>query len=175
MTDERYRIECEARRSGSGLYRSSDEEGIVFSYKIVRENGISRIYHICLSNSRSEDFCGVIHVKALMPADDPLFFMPGYMYGSNTAEMPSSGRKAFPRLKKNAESRPESPFFMTRSDRLAEPVSMIYDNGTVMGISADPCLYDDNRMFIQFNGFSCSIDDNGSSSVGYTIGYENAP
>jgi len=111
-----------------------------------------------------------------MPADDPKFFMPGYMYDSNTAEMPSSGRKAFPRLKKDPGGRPESPFFMTRSDRLAEPISLIYNRETVLGISASPVISGSQDVgFAQFGGFSCNINDQGGASVGYTLGYENAP
>ena len=65
---------------------------------------------------------------------------------------------------------------MTRSDRLAEPVSLMFDNGQVLGLSAAPCITNaQTGSFINFNGFSCNISDNGLVSVGFTLGYENAP
>ncbi len=178
MADNKsYKLNCEVRRCGTNNgYYSPGDAGISFSVNPIRDNDISRVYRISLKNSRSVDFCGVILIKAVMPADDPKFFMPGYMYGSNTAEMPSSGRKAFPRLKKAPEGNSESHFFMTRSDRLAEPVSLIYENGTVLGISASPVVANkQDGSFMQFGGFTCNIDDSGGCSVGYTLGYENAP
>ena len=114
------------------------------------------------------------------------------MYNTNTAEKPSSGRKAFPRLKRNPEGKPESEFFMTRSDRLAEPVSLVYAEGRVSGIAAPPywvkengksvpisfaggCKKPGNATFFRYGGFSCNINDCGRVSVGYTLGYEDAP
>ena len=81
---------------------------------------------------------------------------------------------------------------MTRSDRLAEPVSLVYDSGRVRGIATPPYWIDDNgnvipvafqdgkvnpqkTTFFQYGGFSCNVNDNGLASVGYTLGYENAP
>ena len=145
-----------------------------------------------ITNTSEEDFSGVIHIKLMSEESDPRIFMPGYMYNTNTADKPSSGRKAFPRLKKNPGGMPESAFFMTRSDRLAEPVSLMYGSGRVKGIAAPPYWVLENGAavpvsfkngkkcpehadFLQYGGFSCNIDDNGRVSVGYTLGYEDAP
>lgn len=156
------------------------------------ESVICKKYSVRITNESGKDFKGVVHIKVLTDSDNPGFFMPGYMYNSNTAYMPSSGRKSFPRIKKDPSGMPESEFFMTRSDRLAEPISMIWDSGRVIGIAAAPywlsndtgmipVSYSDgknrsvNASFIQYVGFSCNINDNGRASIGYTLGYENAP
>jgi len=101
--------------------------------------------------------------------------MPGYIYNRNTADFPSSGRKAFPRLKENPAGLPESSYFMTRSDRLSEPVSLIYDKGHIFGIAASPYFKDKKSGMVKFNGFTCNFDEKGYASAGYTLGYENAP
>ena len=168
-------IICEVRRKGSAeQYIPCSECGIDFSYDAVSEDDLKRIYRVTVTNTDPEDFHGIINVMVKSAAENPKFFMPGYMYDRNTADMPSSGRKAFPRIKENASTMPESSFFMTRSDRLAEPISLIYDNGTVMGISAVPVITGEDGSFVQYCGFSCCIEE-GCASAGYMLGYENAP
>ena len=171
-----FSVTCLVRKKGDAEeYTSCREYGIEFSYTLVSEDDLKRVYKAAITNTGSEDFNGVIHMKVQVETKNPKFFMPGYMYDRNTADMPSSGRKAFPRLKAAASDMPESFFFMTRSDRLAEPISLIYDNGTVTGISAPPVITEKDSSFVQFCGFSCSLEENGCSSAGYTLGYENAP
>lgn len=157
-------------------YYDAKEAGISFNLAEKSKNDFSTVYEAELINEGDEDFAGVIHIKVITALEDPKFFMPGYMYNRNTADMPNSGRKAFPRIKINPGKMPESEYFITRSDRLAEPVSMVYGSGRVVGISAAPTIESrENHEFIQFAGFSCNINDGGSASVGYTLGYENAP
>lgn len=169
-------IVCLIRKKGdSEQYGSCSENEIEFLCTPVSSDNLKSVYQVTITNTGAEDFNGVIHVKVQVKSANPKFFMPGYMYGRNTADMPSSGRKAFPRLKAGASNMPESSSFMTRSDRLAEPLSLIYDNGTVTGISAAPVISGKDGSFVQFSGFSCCLEEGGSSSVGYTLGYENAP
>ena len=171
-----FSIVCLARKKGDAKqYVSCSEYGLEFSCTPASADGLKNIYQITITNTGSEDFNGVIQLKVQVQAENPKFFMPGYMYDRNTADMPSSGRKAFPRLKAGASDMPESPFFMTRSDRLAEPLSLIYDHGTVTGISAAPVISGKDGSFEQFCGFSCCLEEDGGSSVAYTLGYENAP
>ena len=155
-------------------------------------NPIGTDMRVRITNTSKTDFKGILHLKLMIDADSPKFFMPGFMYNTNTADMPSSGRKAFPRLKRNPAGKPESEFFMTRSDRLAEPVSLVYSEGRVWGIAAPPywvqetgkavpVSFEDGRKkpenapFLQYGGFSCNINDEGRVSVGYTLGFEDAP
>ncbi|MBO4415699.1 MAG: hypothetical protein J5824_06930 [Lachnospiraceae bacterium] len=158
----------------------------------VNANSIFTDMQVRITNISEADFKGVVHIKLMADEKEPKFFMPGFMYNTNTAEKPSSGRKAFPRLKRYPAGMPESEFFMTRSDRLAEPVSLIYAEGKVKGIAAPPYWVKDNGKavpirfengvkkpenaeFFQYGGFSCSINDDGRVSAGYTLGYEDAP
>lgn len=175
---DNYKLNCQCRSidEKNDDYIDSDKINIIFNAEKLSSDKIKTVYKITLENKNKNDFTGVIHFKLIASLKNPKFFMPGYMYNRNTADMPSSGRKAFPRIKIDGNALPESPFFMTRSDRLAEPVSLIYGDKNVLGISAAPCLTDkENGSFINYNGFSCNINDNGFISTGYTLGYENAP
>lgn len=156
-------------------YIDSKEHGLNVIYDLIEETPVAKKYKVTLKNTGLNDFSGIIQIKVLGNKNRPKVFMPGYIYNNNTADFPSSGRKAFPRLKTNSSTLPESPYFMTRSDRLAEPMSLIYDSGNIWGIAASPYFTDKNTGDILFTGFSCNIDDNGFASAGYTLGYENAP
>ena len=173
-----YGLKCVVRPAGEPgtAYVPAEQRGLKWEYRKTSEDEISSVYRVSVSNDAACDFLGVIHFKVCTDAREPKFFMPGYMYDRNTADLPSSGRKAFPRVKRGGGKMPESEFFMTRSDRLAEPVSMIYDEGRVLGISAAPCITNPaTGRFELFCGFSCNINDGGQASAGYTLGYENAP
>ena len=190
-----WRLTAAVRRSGEEIeYRDADKEGIrvEFTHDIGYGCDICTRYMVEIENESGNDFQGIIHIKIVTGSGEPKFFMPGYMYNRNTADMPSSGRKAFPRIKRNPSGKPESEFFMTRSDRLSVPISMIWDEGKVIGISASPYWTETNgkstpvsfacgrkdetdKEFKQYAGFSCNINDNGNVSIGYTLGYENAP
>ena len=179
-------------RESSYLPAEAYDLNVVFSLDEDNIDTISKEVTVRITNTSENDFKGVVHIKLLIDEKDPKFFMPGFMYNTNTADKPSSGRKAFPRLKRNPGGMPESEYFMVRSDRLAEPLSMVYCPGRVKGIAAPPYWVNDNGKtvpvsfadgvkrpdnsgFLQFGGFSCNVNDNGGISVGYTLGYENAP
>lgn len=179
-------IKLEARRAFTDevQYEPIDRIGLCGCVNKKQDMDNGSLYEIHIKNESKEDFIGVVHIRLEIDVkdfctDDLKFFMPGYMYGNNTADMPNHGRKEFPRIIPGAYSRPESNFWMTRSDRLAEPVSILYYGGRVLGISAKPCLIDENGDFKQFCGFTCGVwGDNTEckkASVGYTLGYENAP
>ena len=196
-------INFEARRAGSPeKYNTAESEGIdvsVVEKSKVAFDGLNsadggiECLKLSFKNIKDTVFEGVIHIKAVRECKAPKVFMPGYMYGSNRAEAPSTGRKAFPRLKKEPKGMPESDFFMTRSDRLAEPVSLVYDEGRVFGIAAAPYLVGEDgnytqsdmkrpvaqEQFYRFCGFSCGLINGKDGALGayagYTLGYENAP
>ena len=185
---EKLQFLCEVRKVGSDNYKNAAEEGIDVTFAPGKKEGILQMVDVTLTNTK-EDFSGVLHVKVKVPQQKPKFFMPGYMYGRNTGEKPNSGRKDFPRIREGSQKCPESEYWMTRSDRLAEPMSLIYDEGRVVGVSATPYWigtkdkkkeaegdYDSvEQPFYQYSGFTCRMNDDGQSSVGYTLGYENAP
>lgn len=171
-------IKVSAKRAGdtSGAYSAAKEQGLGYEITELEGHKLGGTYRVKLVNNNATDFCGVVHIRLTAPPDSPKFFMPGYMYNTNTGDMPNSGRKSFPRIRRGAEKMPESEYFMTRSDRLAEPVSLMYEKGHILGISAAPTINNKKTgVFERFCGFSCNINDNGMASVGYTLGYENAP
>lgn len=175
-------IVCEVRKIEDKAinYYEAEKAGLSLQINDISSDELKTIYRVTIKNTSAKDFEGVIHLKIKANLEDAKFFMPGYMYNRNTAEMPSSGRKAFPRIRKDVWDFAESPFFMTRSDRLAEPVSLMYGNGQVLGVSAAPYIKgreagESVEESTQFCGFTCHVDDDGAASVGYTIGYENAP
>lgn len=117
------------------------------------------------------------------PADEPRFCLPAFLVGRNGGDGPTEVVREFPRLRFGGPTRPASPWWMVRADRLSHPVAAAFSGGRVVGLSASPYLVrDDDEVqgwspgragaFEQFCGFTCSLDE---GSVGYTLGSENAP
>lgn len=136
-----------------------------------------------IHNYGEQAWSGIIHVELPFKKQNPRFFLPAFMYGRNRGEAPQNVPNEFPRLREGNPSRPSSPWWMVRSDRLSHPVAMVYDECRVYGICASPYWISSgkgkqqwqpglNGEFIQYSGFTCSIE---KGSVGYTLGYENAP
>ena len=184
--------------SESTAYRPISESNLKVSVSGEEATNLGRKIIVTVNNDTVRDWVGVIKFEAAFKADKPLFFMPGFMYGRNTGSFPRGGRKEFPRIRKSECVRPESKDWMVRSDRLAYPVSLIYDNGKILGISASPYFVKENKTkvpcdvkddtsvskdFYQYSGFTCcmnrEITKNGETgeyaTCGYTLGYENAP
>ncbi len=143
------------------------------------------LYDIEIKNPGNELWEGIIHIEVKINQINTRFFMPAFLYGRNRGEvnrLPNS--KLYPRLREGAVDIPYSPYWMVRADRLSHPVSMMYTEGRILGISGSPFLIlktdkteiwspDNQEKFSRFNGFSCSLEN--GSSIGYTLGYENAP
>lgn len=183
-------MECEVRLLGDAKteYIPSEKANILFSCSLKSQDEIAKFYDVSIKNNSLDDFVGIIHIKVTKNTANPKIFMPGYMYNTNTADMVMDNRKAFPRIKHNSECKYESPFWMTRADRLAVPVCLAYDNGKIFGISSSPYWMgndSDYKMYVPYdraagslykhNGFSCEVKENGTTSLGFTLGYENAP
>ncbi len=138
--------------------------------------------HVSLHNANSTSWSGVIHIELPFPNQNPRFFLPAFMYGRNRGESPQDVTHEFPRIRKEMK-RPSSPWWMVRSDRLSHPVAAVYDNGTIYALSASPYFILDRSGkkewkpnacgdFYQYSGFTCSLE---KGTIGYTLGYENAP
>lgn len=155
------------------------------SVKILEGNGTlkdpSRI-RVRIRNENKDKWIGVIHVEMPFNKKEPQFFLPAFMYGRNRGECPQNVPNEFPRLRENL-NRPSSPDWMVRGDRLSHPVALVYDTNKVYGLSASPYfIYNGVQKlqwypqlegnFYQYTGFSCSLT---KGTVGYTLGYENAP
>lgn len=184
-----------ARSMGSEDYLPLEETGLVTECRAEAGDGTPRDpfrLEVTVSNpGETAKFC-VIRIETAADADDPSFFLPGYFYGHNTGELPDSGRKPFPRVRKGKSGKPFSDFWMTRSDRLALPAAFMKDGSRVRGISA-PAWYalkdgqtvpampgEDPKDLFRFAGFTFRTNGDpekkdDTAAVGYTLGYENAP
>lgn len=138
---------------------------------------------ITLRNYGAMAWAGVIHAELPFIKSNPRYFLPAFMYGRNRGEAPLNVPKEFPRLREGQPPRPASPWWMTRSDRLSHPAVFVYDNGKVYGLCASPYFIrkdgikqqwkpDREGEFFQYSGYSCSL---ARATIGYTLGYENAP
>jgi hypothetical protein len=153
----------------------------------VEQNGnyYKVTYKIC--NKTQEDQTGVLRFNLEVAGKNPSFFLPGFIYGTNRADvkMHPKCRKFWPRLSLDVDTMPYANHFFVRSDRLSYPVSMVYVNKMFYGISGSPYRIKDGNKeqqwmpikkgeFSGFNGFGCKLGKD-TSSVSYTLGYENAP
>lgn len=167
-------------------YFSPDKQGLRASIKIAKGNGSPKKpfeAKIRIYNANMSKWCGVIHIELPFNKINPRFFLPAFMYGRNRGEAPQNVPCEFPRLRDGNPSRPSSSWWMMRSDRLSHPVALVYDSGKIIGLSASPYFICRNGMkrqwmpeyedtFYQYGGYSCSL---ARSTVGYTLGYEDAP
>jgi hypothetical protein len=138
---------------------------------------------VTVRNDSGGAWLGVIHAKLPFPKNQPRYFLPAFMYGRNRGEAPLNVSKEFPRLRDDNSPRPSSSWWMVRSDRLSHPAAFVYDNGKIYGLCASPyfILKDGSKQqwkpgrmgdFYQYGGYTCSLAE---GTVGYTLGYENAP
>ncbi|KWX74377.1 hypothetical protein AMQ84_20475 [Paenibacillus riograndensis] len=136
-----------------------------------------------ITNLGGATWSGVIHVELPFAKANPRFFLPAFMYARNRGEAPQNVPNEFPRLREGSSSRPSSPWWMVRSDRLSHPAALVYDNGKIFGLCASPYFIsregDKTQWkpelkgeFYQYSGYTCSL---AKGTVGYTLGYENAP
>lgn len=166
-------------------YLPLDKNGLNTSTEVLGGNGCANSpFHIKvkIQNENKTKWSGVIHVELPFNKVNPRYFLPAFMYGRNRGECPQNVPNEFPRLRE-VTSRPSSPWWMVRSDRLSHPVALVDDNGKIYGLSASPYYIYINGIkqqwkpameggFYQYAGFTCSLS---KGTVGYTLGYENAP
>lgn len=167
-------------------YTALINHGLRSTLEIVSGEGSLMEPFLCkisVQNEATDAWTGVIHIEVPFNKINPRYFLPAFMYGRNRGEAPQNVPNEFPRLREGDTKRPSSPWWMTRSDRLSHPVALVYDTGTIFGFSASPyfVIRDGVKQqwtpeltndFYQYSGFTCSLD---RGTVGYTLGYENAP
>lgn len=168
-------------------YLSLEEQGL--REAIVISDGDGSTYDplqakVSIRNENRTPWEGVIHIELPSTKMNPRYFLPAFMYGRNRGESPQNVANEFPRLREGNINRPSSPWWMVRSDRLSHPVALVFDNGKIYGISSSPYFVKKNGVkqqwkpgeadseFYQYCGYSCSLS---RATVGYTLGYENAP
>lgn len=166
-------------------YLPLNEQGLNASVEILSGNGsVGNPFNVkvLISNENKTKWSGVIHVELPFNKVNPRYFMPAFMYGRNRGECPQNVPNEFPRLREETK-RPSSPWWMVRSDRLSHPVALVYDNDKIYGFCASPYFVTNNGIkqqwkpeaegeFYQYAGYTCSLS---KGTVGYTLGYENAP
>ncbi len=166
-------------------YLAIQEHGLEVTTENEGGNGSAKNpYHtkIKISNTNVTAWSGVIHVEVPFLKVNPRYFLPAFMYGRNRGETPQNVPNEFPRLREQM-NRPSSPWWMVRSDRLSHPVALVYDTGKIYGFSTSPYFIKKHGVkqqwkphtdgdFYQYSGFTCSL---AKGTVGYTLGYENAP
>lgn len=185
-------------------YSDLSREGLQMSVTRRNGDGsLETPFHLelTLSNVSDSVFQGVVQIELPASGKDsahfptaPEFFLPGFMYGTNRGDAPIKVENKYPRLRPGRPELPASPWWMVRSDRLSHPAAFLYlpgdgesTRGHLYGISASPYLVPDSERSLQqwkpdspeaapdsvrFTGFTCSLE---RGSVGYTLGYENAP
>jgi len=173
--------------ASSGVeYRPLPEQGLSSLVEFLGGDGSpDRPFEarLAVSNRGGDPWSGVLRVDLPFAKENPRFFLPGFMYGRNRGEAPLRTAAEFPRIREGASERPASPWWMARSDRLSHPIALVYDRGRVSGLCASPYYLLDGGLkrswapsaagsFYQYCGFACDI---GAGTVGYTLGYENAP
>lgn len=67
-----------------------------------------------------EAFEGVIRIALPVDHEEPRFFLPGFMYGTNRGDAPLVVDSQTPRLRAEGDF-PASSWWMVRSDRLSHP------------------------------------------------------
>lgn len=167
-------------------YSGLDRHGLSLSVEITGGNGSATQPFqavVRVSNLGCSTWAGVIHLELPFAKVNPRFFLPAFMYGRNRGEAPQNVPNEFPRLREGNPSRPSSPWWMVRSDRLSHPAALVYDTGKIYGLCASPYFISKDGVkiqwkpdltgeFYQYSGYTCSL---AKGTVGYTLGYENAP
>lgn len=171
-------FQTKARSAASNaVYLPVEEFGLNISIEKEKPQkcSLAQEFRLHIKNDGDQVFVGVVHLEMIFESLNPKFFMPAFMYNRNrgNASVYYNQKKElspFPRISLEQKQCPYSAFWQVRSDRLSHPVSIAVDRGTVYGISIDPL----NPHTCKFNGFSCRMGEQ-QSSVGVTLGYENAP
>ena len=177
---------CTARSADDEDYRPLAETPLTLDF--AYDHGVSTladpaVWQVTLTNNAAAPWRGVVKLEHCVACDAPRFFLPGFLYGRNRGEAPIRVDNRYPRLRAGTPEFPASPWWMVRADRLSHPAAFLLDGGRWYGLSAAPYFVRQNGVlqpwqpgragtFAQFAGFTCSLN---TGSVGYTLGYENAP
>lgn len=182
-------VSVSCKTPGDAEYRALGRDELTYTFNDMGGSGAANApkqYRVHFQNVGTEPWYGVISLTVRRDYTDGRFFLPAFLYGRNRGEYPMrSDAKWFARLRPGKVEIPYSPYWMVRSDRLSHPVSICFAQNRMIGISVSPYMVNqsgelagwtpsEDGSFAQFNGFSCSISDDGLS-VGCTIGYEQAP
>lgn len=171
MSCTEFEIRSTARRADQEEYLPVEEHRL----NVEIDAADCKAQTMVVTNNSDKTFKGVVEIEMVFKGEEPKFFMPAFLYNRNRGNVEPYRNKRgthipFPRLSLNPELEGYSDYWMVRADRLSHPVSIAVDDGKVYGISVQPTI---SQQCI-FNGFTCHLGKE-KSSVGITLGYENAP
>lgn len=166
-----YQICCSVRSKNEPAYGPAEEHGL--SIHLLQQT--DGLYTLAVQNTGNHPFFGVIHLEMVFQGKNPQFFMPAFLYSRNRGNVPPNRNQhgdylPFPRLSADSGLDCAADHWMVRGDRLSHPVSMAVCGGKIYAVSMQPVT----DQACRFNGFSCRLGRE-TSSVGVTLGYENAP
>lgn len=160
---------------------------LALDFKILSGDGKANSpyeLNVKISNKTDDVYNGVIRFELSLLKSDGKIFMPSFMYNRNGGDRGQYSYKAcYPQLAKGYK-KCCSEYWQVRGDRLSHPIALAYADKCVFGISSSPYYGIENGKYIFWdnkqttdiaghNGFYCSIK--GATTVGFTLGYENAP
>ena len=186
LTADQLQISARSKSLPGADYLPLEGQGLSAALRWIRcheaEQGNGQA-ELRIQNCGAEPWEGVLRIQLTLPAKEPRFFLPGFLYGRNRGEAPLNSPRKFPRLRREEPDFPASSWWMVRSDQLSHPAAFLYEDGMVYGLAAQPFLEHRDGALVQtlspkgpfrFGGFCCSLEED-QASVGYTLGYENAP
>lgn len=150
-------------------------------------NGMAKspyILKVRIYNNSQSEYKGILRFELSSKETDGKIFMPAFMYNRNGGDRGQYSRRAcYPHLAKG-HKKCFSEYWQVRGDRLSHPIALAYADNRVFGISASPYYGIENGKYVffersedvrfaGFNGFYCSVKN--GTTVGFTLGYENAP
>lgn len=164
---------AEALAEGSQEYAPIAETPLSFSQSPLcseTPEGFSE-HSVCFTNNGKEVWTGILRLGfGDVKEKEPYFLLPGFLVGTNRGDAPLAVESHCARLRRGDIHFPASPWWMVRADRLSHPVAMVYGDGHILGLCADPFVEAPSGR--QYTGFGCDIDQ---GCVYYTLGWENAP
>ena len=126
-----------ARRKGaSEEYLPLSQCGLLAEISPCAENAEQPCTQ-CITLTAEEAFEGVIRIALPVEPQEPRFFLPGFMYGTNRGDAPLVVDSNCPRLRAEGDY-PASSWWMVRSDRLSHPCAFAYAGGRLTGFAASP-------------------------------------
>ncbi len=187
IADNGLELEILANVNGE-KYEIIDPMSLGVSYEVLKGNGSASnpyVLSVNVENTSNKEWRGILNFKLSIPDTTARFYMPGFLYGRNRGEVSGNLRLPYPRLRAGNVELPYSNYWLVRSDRVTNPISMMYVDNRVIGLSAVPYFINkkniltepkliSNEIVAQYNGFGCQLSDS-KSSIMFTVGYENAP
>ena len=123
------KITYTAKEKESADYIKTEDTPLMVADRLIKgcgEHNEPYVYEISVTNESDDKWAGIFHMEIGMPKNDPQYYLPAFMYGRNRGDEPIDGMKLYPRITDNI-SKPGSPIWKVRGDRLSHPVAMGYD------------------------------------------------